>query len=430
MFEMGNTFSSELGVIPVNWQVKRFDSLFTVQQGKQVSKSTRIGGNQRIFLRTKNVFWGRLDLTNLDAMHFTEAEEKRLSLEPGDLLICEGGDIGRTAIWQGELARCYYQNHIHRARLRDESGDSRFVLYWLWYAFEVASIYFGRGNVTTIPNLSQSKLCELPLPLPPLPEQRKIADVLGLVQRAIEQQERLIQLTTELKKTLMHKIFTQGLQGEPQKETEIGPVPESWEIVPLSDGVSIKNGQVDPKVTPFREMIHVGPENIESHTGRLINLRSNGELRISSGNYHFTNDDILYSKIRPYLNKVALPDFEGTCSADMYPLRPKAGQFVRGCLFQLLLSDTFNKQAVSQQDRTGIPKVNRVQLGSILLPKPSLSEQVDIAGSLALFDQRIDQRLRKHVALSDLFLTLLHQLMTAQIRIHDLDFQEITATTI
>ena len=86
MFEMGNTFSSELGVIPVNWQVKRFDSLFTVQQGKQVSKSTRIGGNQRIFLRTKNVFWGRLDLTNLDAMHFTEAEEKRLSLEPGDLL--------------------------------------------------------------------------------------------------------------------------------------------------------------------------------------------------------------------------------------------------------------------------------------------------------------------------------------------------------
>ena len=64
-------------------------------------------------------------------------------------------------------------------------------------------------------------------------EQRKIAAVLGLVQRAIEQQERLIALTTELKKALLHKLFTEGLRGEPQKQTEIGPVPESWEVVPL-----------------------------------------------------------------------------------------------------------------------------------------------------------------------------------------------------
>jgi len=152
-------------------------------------------------------------------------------------------------------------------------------------------------------------------------------------------------------------------------------------------------------MTPFREIIHVGPENIESHTGRLLNLRRNGELRISSGNYRFTNDDILYSKICPYLNKVALPEFEGTCSADMYPLRPKAGQLGRGFLFQLLLSDAFNKRAVSHQDRTGIPKINRAQLGSVLLPKPALNEQIEIAESLVPFDRRIDQLRRKEVAL-------------------------------
>ena len=72
-------------------------------------------------------------------------------------------------------------------------------------------------------------------PPPPLPEQRKIAAVLGLVQRAIEQQERLLALTTELKKTLLHKLFTEGLRGEAQKQTEIGPVPESWEVSVLEN---------------------------------------------------------------------------------------------------------------------------------------------------------------------------------------------------
>ena len=113
-------------------------------------------------------------------------------LEPRHLLICEGGDIGRTAIWKGGLDRCYYQNHLHRARLKNAGSEAQFVLYWLWYAFEIGNVYFGRGNVTTIPNLSRSKLCELPIPLPALSEQRKIAAVLGLVQRAMEQQERLI----------------------------------------------------------------------------------------------------------------------------------------------------------------------------------------------------------------------------------------------
>ena len=251
MSEMYAVTSTELGELPAHWPVQRFDSLFAVQQGKQVSKTNRIGENQRPFLRTKNVFWGELDLTDLDEMHFTEADEKRLALHPGDLLVCEGGDIGRTGIWNGALPRCYYQNHLHRARLRDKgAANSQFALYWLWYAFEIGSVYFGRGNVTTIPNLSQSKLCELPVPVPPHPEQRKIAGVLGVVQRAMEQQERLLALTSELKKALLHQLFTSGLRGEPQKQTEIGPVPESWEVKPLGDylteaqyGISAKGAE-------------------------------------------------------------------------------------------------------------------------------------------------------------------------------------------
>ena len=231
---MDATITTELGVFPSDWRVDRFDSVFDVQQGRQVSKGNRVGENQRPFLRTKNVFWNRLDLADLDEMHFSEADESRLAMKPDDLLICEGGDIGRTAIWGGVLSRCYYQNHLHRARIRNpKTADAQFVLFFLWYAFEFGHLYFGRGNVTTIPNLSQSKLRELPVAIPPLAEQRKIAGVLGLVQRAMEQQERLIALTTKLKKALLHQLFTRGLRSEPQKQTEIGPVPESWEQRPL-----------------------------------------------------------------------------------------------------------------------------------------------------------------------------------------------------
>jgi len=126
--------------------------------------------------------------------------------------------------------------------VKGDRADAQFSVYWLWYAFDVAKLYFGRGNVTTIPNLSQSKLAELPMALPPLPEQKKIAHILSTVQRAIEAQERIIATTTELKKTLMHKLFTEGLRGEPQKQTEIGPVPESWEVVPLGKYARVLNG--------------------------------------------------------------------------------------------------------------------------------------------------------------------------------------------
>jgi len=364
---------SEIGEYPKTWSINRVDAAFDIQQGKQVSKRNRDGEHQRPFLRTKNVFWNRLELSDLDEMHFSEAEQKRLELKANDLLVCEGGSIGRTALWKNDVDGCLYQNHLHRLRAKGDIADPQFGVYWLWYAFEVGKLYFGRGNVTTIPNLSQSKLAELPIPLPPLPEQKKIAHILSTVQRAIEAQERIIQTTTELKKALMHKLFTEGLRGEPQKQTEIGLVPESWEVVRFEDSVSIKNGQVDPRMEPFADMLHVGSENIQSDTGRLINLQTNADLKISSGNYHFTPEDVLYSKIRPYLNKVALPDFEGTCSADMYPLRSNS-HFIREFLFYYLLSDGFKNAAISFQDRTGIPKINRMQLGSIELACPSKEE--------------------------------------------------------
>jgi type I restriction enzyme S subunit len=101
----------------------------------------------------------------------------------------------------------------------------------------------------------------------------------------------------------------------------------------------------------------------------------------------------------------------------------------RGFLFQLLLSDLFKIQAISFQDRTGIPKINRAQLGSVLIPRPEATEQTEISEALFSVDTSRDVGHRRHAALQQLFRTLLHQLMTAQIRLHDLDVPELEAAT-
>lgn len=117
---------SEMIQVPADWKVMRLDHLFEIRQGKQVSKKNRQGENQRQFLRTRNVFWGRMDLSDLDHMNFTEYEERSLALCKGDLLVCEGGDIGRTAIWLNQVETCYFQNHLHRLRVRDVCRAFRF----------------------------------------------------------------------------------------------------------------------------------------------------------------------------------------------------------------------------------------------------------------------------------------------------------------
>jgi type I restriction enzyme, S subunit len=426
--------SSDIGTFPDSWQVQRFDSLFCLQQGKQVSKNNRVGANQRPFLRTRNVLWGRLDLSDLDEMHFTIAEENRLALEAGDVLVCEGGDIGRSAVWQGELANCYYQNHLHRARLKEAwVADPGFALYWLWYAFEVGKVYFGRGNVTTIPNLSQSKLRELPMPVPPLVEQQRIAQVLTTVQRAIEQQDRLLQLTTELKKSLLHKLFTEGLRGESQKMTEIGLVPGSWEVVPLGEYLTEAQYGLSAKGTGAGRYALLRMTN--QRQGRIVseNLQHIDLTTDQFRKFRVQRADILFDRTNSFdlVGRTAIFDLEGDFVFASYLIRIRTNTkrlqpFFLNHFFNWEETQTRLKsiatRAVSQSN------ISASRLRGFSVPVPKRKEQDEIAEVVECLDQKLWGHAHKLAALTSLFRTLLHQLMTAQIRVHDLDLSDLRHT--
>ena len=427
---------TEIGEFPSAWEIDRVDSAFDIQQGKQVSKKNRDGEYQRPFLRTKNVFWNRLELTDLDQMHFSEVEQSRLELSANDLLVCEGGSIGRTALWNNEVDGCLYQNHLHRLRVKGEKADPQFGVYWLWYAFDVAKLYFGRGNVTTIPNLSQSKLAELPMALPPLPEQKKIAHILSTVQRAMETQEQIIQTTIELKKALMHKLFTEGLRNEPQKQTEIGPVPESWEVVTVQDLVDRdildkpidgNHGEIHPKVSDF---VPAGIPFIMASDlkGGLVDLKTCNFLtkeradRLRKG--FSLPGDVLISHKATIGETAIVPEVEHyvmlTPQVTYYRVLDNdalSNKYLR-CYFD---SPTFQKPLKnvagdgSTRAYIGITKQRSLP---VLLPK--IDEQQELAKISGCLDEKIRQAIAKKNAFTQLFRALLHELMTAKTRVDGL----------
>ena len=205
---------TEIGPVPGNWNVVNVGSLFEITQGISLKGNLSTSSDGIPFLRTSNVYWGRIDIAKVSRMLTRSASLGDRWLEKGDLLVCEGGEIGRAAVWQGEIANATYQNHLHRLIPRDRSAvDSRFAMLWLEVGFLDRKVYEGVGNKTTIPNLSGTRLAELLMPLPPtLDEQCEIVAILDAIDRKIDLHRRKRTVLDDLFKALLHKLMTGGVR--------------------------------------------------------------------------------------------------------------------------------------------------------------------------------------------------------------------------
>jgi type I restriction enzyme S subunit len=200
------------------------------------------------------------------------------------------------------------------------------------------------------------------------------------------------------------------------KHTDVGVFPEEWEVRPLFGVVKAATGQVSPREEPYRSMVLVAPDHIEEATGRLLAKETAAAQGAISGKYLFKPGDIVYSKIRPYLRKAILADFEGLCSADMYPLTP-AKDVCSAFVFAVLLGHDFSNFAATVSARSGIPKINRDELAQYTLALPPLPEQRGIAGALSDVDALIgalDQLIAKK---RDLKQAAMQRLLTGQTRL-------------
>jgi type I restriction enzyme S subunit len=280
------------------------------------------------------------------------------------------------------------------------SIETKFLYYYL---SSIVDLLNSLGTGATFKELAGSKLKEVIVPVPPLAEQRCIVAILDEAFESIAiakaNTEKNLQNARVLFESHLESIFTERGEG--------------WVEKRLGDVCAIFSTLVDPRKEDFIDLIHVGAGNIQSQTGVFVDLKTAREEGLISGKFLFDESMVLYSKIRPYLMKAARPDFNGLCSADMYPLSPLHNQITRDYLFHLLLSKPFTDYAIRGSARAGMPKVNREHLFEFRAWLPRVKKQMEQTAILdALHDET--QRLaylyqKKLTALDDLKKSLLHQ---------------------
>lgn len=199
---------TEIGPMPESWELVRLGDAYESQLGKMLSQKARVGESPKPYLRNKNVQWGYLDLSDLLRMDFDEREARKFKLEPGDLLVCEGGVIGRAAIWSGELKECYYQKALHRIRPRNDLATNEFLCYWLSFSFEHQNLYSIGGASSTIAHIPQVLLEGLKIPRPDKSEQRAIANTLATIDSKLAHHQKKRAALNDLFRTLLHKLMT------------------------------------------------------------------------------------------------------------------------------------------------------------------------------------------------------------------------------
>jgi len=365
-------------------------------------------------------------------MVFSPEETKRLSLNRGDLLVCEGGDIGRTAVWGGEVPDCSYQNHLHRLRPRSTDTCPEFFMYWLQAAFTLFGTYAGAGNKTTIPNLSRSRLASLAVPIPTIAEQRAIAEVLSNVQRAKEAAESVIVAAKELKKSLMRHLFTYGavrvdaVERVRLTDTEFGSVPATWEKFRLDECATVQTGVAKGRKPSGGTLISVPYLRVANVQDGYLELTEIKQIELEEREfrrYSLKPGDVLlteggdFDKLgRGFIWEGQIP----ICvhQNHIFAVRPAPSRLLPKFLAFLVQSPYGKAYFLQVAHRTThLACINSTKLKAFPVVVPDLGEQERIVRSLESVDEKVRSEERHSRAIQALFESLLDQLMSGLIRL-------------
>jgi len=420
---------TDVGVIPDDWEVTTVGAEFAIQLGKMLD-SEKNSGVPKPYLGNRAVQWGQIDLSGVGIVKMTPSDIQRFRLREGDLLVCEGGEVGRAAIWDNPVQECYYQKALHRLR-PIRSYNVQLMLNMLQ---RLASTGFLLNFVTqtSIAHLPKDKFEKVPIPIPPTKaEQRAIADALSDVDALIAVLDRLIAKKRDIKQAAMKELLTgkKRLPGfacsKGYKQTEVGLIPENWEIRSASSilnkgrlGGNYPNQDKETNY-PLIKMGNIGRGNIDNEKIEYIidGVVPNEMDRLRYGDLLFNTRNTLdlVGKVAVWRDELPLAYYNSNLMRLEFKPDEIASTFFAnyafnstGCISRLreIATGTTSVAAIYTRDLLKIP-----------FPLPPLPEQHAIATVLSDMDAEIaalEARLDKTRALKQ---GMMQELLTGRIRL-------------
>ena len=323
------------------------------------------------FIRGNNMVDG--DIVD-DEMYYITQEKHGILLKghvkAGDVLITTRGNIGQVAIVPARHEDSNINAQIVLLRTDEETLYNRYLL-WALQSQKAREQYSSLQTGTALKQLPVGKLEQVRIKITDIDTQQRVADNLDKVNALIKSRKRELLLLDDFIKARFVELF-----GDLKTNSK------GWNIVGFKECADIDTNMIHD-FEGYEEYPHIGIDSIEKETGRLVGYRTIAEDGVISGKYLFTPAHIIYSKIRPNLNKVAMPNFEGLCSADAYPILVKRGICNREYFGYTLRSKYFLDYILAFSNRTNLPKVNKNQVEGFTLPLPPMEVQEQFAAFVA-----------------------------------------------
>ena len=286
----------------------------------------------------------------------------------GDMLIGMDGEFN-ISHWKG--GKAYLNQRVCRL-IPTDKVDALYLFYFMPKALKAIE---DKTPFVTVKHLSAKELNKIVVPIPSIEEQKKIANSLQKVDKLISLRKEQLAKLDQLVKSRFIELFG-----------DLKANPKGWPIMPFPEFAEI-DCNMTTDYEKYADYPHIGIDSIEKGTGELKGYRTVREDGVISGKYIFTPQHIIYSKIRPNLNKVALPDFEGLCSADAYPILPNHENCNRVFLAVAMRSEYYLEYILQFSSRTNLPKVNRKEIAGFRMPLPPLALQEQFAAFVEQTDK-------------------------------------------
>ena len=389
------------GTAMVAWGETSVGALLTnIVAGKNLRCEERPPhAHERGVVKISAVTWGVFDPLASKTLPNDFEPPANTRIEVGDFLISRANTldlVGSVVVVDQTPTNLFLSDKVLRLEMADQ--DKRWLLWFLRsptgrQAIEGAAT----GNQLSMRNLSQSQLKSIRLPWPSAAERRrivaKIDSLSGKSRRAREHLDHIPRLVEKYKQAVLAAAFRGELIGLSPQATSLPDekcweLPMGWRWVSFSEAAVIASNLVKPNDIP--DLPHIAPDNIEARTGRLLPFKTIKEDEVISPKHRFKPGQLLYSKIRPYLRKAVLIDFEGACSADMYPLSPRE-DVASYYLLYWLISEQFAAFTIEHEGRTVLPKINQHGLNCTWFPLAPLAAQIQIALRIRESFQWIDR---------------------------------------